>query len=348
MRNRFMLMTVLACTAAIHSESLAQSKRMIHIEVSATARAAVETQQNWMAVLAEAGADRVRSRTSQSAGTIEVRETETSLGVLVNLSGVIDGNQLKLPGQSFQLRDVDRLRDYVQKLRDDGANVALADKKAFGLTSQQLVNLNQALSFPVEIETRNRPAEDVLDFARRKLSYEFELDATTKLAFKRLEPFPDELQGVSLGTALAAAIRPLGLVLSPARQQGAPITLRIVDSRSVEEHWPIGWPAPQNPIETVPRLFEKNVLEIREFPLDQVLAAVQAKADIPMLFDYNSLARAAIELSATNVTFVNENSSYGFALRQMLNQTRPRTAYEIRVDESGKPFLWISTANPVK
>ncbi len=348
MRKLVMLIVTSAFAVVIQSETSAQSKRTIHIEVSATARADVQTQQNWMEVLAEVGADRVRSRTTQSTGTIEIKETETSLGVLVNLYGVIDGNMLKLPGQSFQLRDVDKIRDYVQKLRDDGADVALADKKAFGLTSEQLVSLNEAFSIPVEIETKNRPAQDVLDFAERKLNYEIELDAASKLGFKRAEPFQDELQGLSLGTALAAAIRPLGLVLAPARQQGAPLMIRIVDSRSVEEHWPIGWPAPQNPIETVPRLFEKNVLEIRDFPLDQVLAAVQTKADVPMLFDYNSLARAAIDLTATNVTFVNENSSYGFALRQMLNQTRPRTAYEIRVDESGKPFLWISTANPVK
>jgi hypothetical protein len=336
---------ILVCSSSAAS---GQNKRLVHIEVSAGDRAAVQTQQKWMEVLANIGADRVRSRTTGSLGRVEIKESETSLGILVKVFGVIDGNKLNLPGKTFQIRDQQGLRDYVQALRDDGARVALAEKKAFGLTSEQLVALNEALSIPLDIKTKNRPAKEVVDFARENLRFEIVLDTASRQALRRNEMFEDELNGLSLGTSLAAAVRPLGLVLVPVRKQGDETTLNLVDSRNADEHWPIGWPAQAIPKRMVPQLFEKYPLEIRDFPLKQVLAAVQSKAGIPMLFDYNSLARAGIELAETNITFVNQNSSYGYGLRKMLGQTDPRMAYEIRVDEAGKPFLWLSTANPAK
>lgn len=41
------------------------------------------------------------------------------------------------------MKDKQGIRDYIQKIRDDGSKVALAEKKAFGLTSEQLVGVSQ-------------------------------------------------------------------------------------------------------------------------------------------------------------------------------------------------------------
>lgn len=347
--RRLRILWLLLSLAVLMSDSaVAQTKRIVQIEVAAGPRAPVETQQRWMELLSEVGADRVRSRTARGSGTIEITESETSFGVLVKVHGLIDGNQLKLPGRSFSRNDKQLLVEYVQKIRDDGADVALAEKKAFGLTSQQLVDLNQALSVPLEISTTGEPAQYVVDFASKLLAYPLNLDPSARRELQRAEPLADELKGLSLGTAIAAAIRPLGLVLVPTRKQGHAVELSIVDSRAAEEHWPIGWPAQQMPKRMIPKLFEKNPLEIRNFRLDQVLNAIESKAEAQMLFDYNSLARAGIELAETNVTFVKEKASYAIALRKLLNQTDPRMAYEIRTDEAGTVFLWISTANPAK
>ncbi len=329
---------------AVHGN--AQVKRFVHIEISAGDRAAVRSQQKWMEVLSEVGADRVRSRTSGASGRVEIKESETSLGVLVKVFGRIDRNRLELPGATFGMADRQALEQYVQQLRDDGAGVALAEKKAFGLTSQQLVALSESLAVPLDMETKNRPASEFVDVARRQVSFEFVLDKASRRAIGREEAFPDELQGMSVGTSLAAALRPLGLVLVPRRQPGQETALHLVDAAKAEEYWPVGWPATTVPKRTVPALFDKNALEIRDFPLDKVLSAIQAKSGVPMLLDYKAIAAAGIDLATTKVTFVGNRSSYGFGLRKVLGQTEPRMTYEIRVDDAGRPFLWLTTARP--
>ena len=71
---------------------------------------------------------------------------------------MIAGNRLKLPGGSFSIRDKAGIRELLTRLRDDGAQVAMAEKKAFGLTSEQLVTLHGRFSQTVEFETKGRKA----------------------------------------------------------------------------------------------------------------------------------------------------------------------------------------------
>lgn len=330
------------------STTHAQTNRQIHLEVAAGRREPVATQQKWMELLSKVGADRVRSSTARSAGTVSVEERETSLGVVVKVRGVIQGKKLELPTGTFSQRDVAKIRAYLEALRLDGVETALAEKKAFGLTSKQLVALNQSLSKPLKLKTKGNDPDEVIQFAKTKIEYEVALDRSARAALANGGKLLDELNGLSLGTALAATLRPYGLVLQPVRIQGQDIKLRITDSRVAEEFWPIGWPAQGTPKEAAPGLFQKNLLEIRDFPLDQVLAAIQTKAGLPMLFDYNSMARRDIDLATTKVTFVKKNVSYGYSLRKLLSKSKPKLHYEIRVDEAGKPFLWISTAVPAR
>ena len=339
---------VVATLIGLASSASAQSKRQIHLEVSSGRLAALETQQKWMEILSQVGADRVRSSTARSSGKVSVDEQETSLGVVVKVRGVIIGKKLELPGGTFTQRDSARIREYLEALRLDGVETALADKKAFGLTSEQLVELSDALSKPLQLKTKGSESLEIVKHIQSKVRYSVELDRVARAAITASGSYDDELDGLSMGTALAATLRPAGLVLQPLRQQGRELQLRIVDSRRAEEFWPIGWPSQVLPVEAAPTLFQKNQLEIRQFPLDQVLAAIEIKAKLPMLLDYKSMASREIDLAKTNVTFVKKNASYGYSLRKLLSQTKPAMKYEIRNDDAGKPFLWLTTTARVR
>ena len=345
--NRIVLSLLIAALTVLFSTTASAQKRYIQLEVAVSNRAPVETQQRWMKMLSEVGADRVRSVTAGASATVKISDTPSSGSERIKINGAIQDGKLILPGKTFTIRDKIQIKDYIQQLRDDGIDVALAEKKAFGLTSQQLVDVNTLLTEKLKFETLNQSSSQVVRKIGRGLGG-LVLDSSARKALKRDEPILDELEGLSLGTSLAAIARPLGLVLVPKRQRGGEVELHLVDYKDAEEHWPIGWPSPAIPKKMVPSLFAKFPIEVREYPADQVLKVIQSKAKVPMLYDFNSLARAEIDLSKTAVTFVKANSTYIFALRKVLNQTKPRMAYEIRVDETGRPFLWLSTAVRVK
>jgi len=337
---------LLACSAMMPTAAFPQStdnkRRVVTLEIYSDAKAPVGTQQKWLQMLQDVGADRVTSKTGQPR-TPEVEEIQTSGAVLIKVTGFVMGGQLKLPGGSFSIRDKTAIRDLLQRLRDDGAKVALAEKKAFGMTSEQLVGLHERLSEPVDFNTAGRNAGEVVAKLIAKSGLKFNLDNSARVAINGNEKVAEELEGISIGTALAAVVRPLGLVVQPQRKQGQTVEVNLVDSRSVKgEHWPIGWPISRAPVAVEPKLFERLDIEIRGFPMKDALDAVEKRAGVPFFYDHNTMAREGIELTETKATVVQKKAALMVVISKLLRQTKPRMSEELRVDENGKPFLWIT------
>jgi len=61
---------------------------------------------------------------------------------------------------------------------------------------------------------------------------------------------------------------------------------------------------------------------------------------VPIVIDYNALARLEVDLAKTKVELPKANTFYGKALDRILFQANLK--YEVRTDEADKPFLWIS------
>ena len=321
--------------------ALAQ-RRSVELQIFSDSLAAVGTQQEWMEMLHDVGADRVVVKTG-SISTPEIEESQLSTSTLITVTGAIQGDRLMLPGGAFKIRDKAGIRELIQRLRDDGSKVALAEKKAFGLTSEQLVELHQTLSTPVNFSTKGKSSAEVVTKISGLIGTQFSFDSTASSALRNDETVAEELNGISVGTALAVVIRPLGLVLQPERKQGKSLELGIVDSQGSTENWPIGWPIEKPPIQIEPKLFERLQLEIRGFPLSDALGAIESRTGVPFLYDHNSFARHGVELTKMKVTLVHEKIAFMTAIGKLLTQNKPKLIDELRLDENGKPFLWITT-----
>lgn len=329
-------------TLKAHAQNPQTTRRWVQLEISAGARASVGTQQRWMEMLQDVGADRVTSITS-GVGSIGVEEMPSGELTIVKVHGTIDGRKLRLPGGAFSISDKGRIRDLLAKIRDDGARVALAEKKAFGLTAEQLVGLHEQLAITVDIETKDQPAGETFNSIAGRTGLTFVFDETAKQSLRRESKVRDELKGLSAGTALAAIARPLGLVVEPKRLQGKPLEIHVVDSRESSENWPVGWPPQDIPVAVAPKLFERIPMEIRGFPIVGALDAIQKRSEVAFLYDHNTMAREGIELAETKVDLVEKKIGLMLALSKLLRQTKPKKmSTELRVDEAGKPFLWIS------
>lgn len=337
----FLILVLLLLGFAELAIGQSTKRRRVYLEISADARAMVGTQQKWMEMLQAAGADQVVAKTSKT-GVPTVEETELASSTIVRVTGFIVGNKLVLPGGKFTINDRAGIRSLLQKLRDDGAKVALAEKKAFGLTSEQLVGLHQRFARKVEFSTQDQVVGDVVNRLIRQSGMSFTMDRRSRAAIAGNEKVLEELEGMSTGMALAAIVRPLGIVIEPKREQGQALEIHLLDSRASDESWPIGWPIDRPPVAVAPDLFGKIPVEIRNFPLKSVLDAIQRKSGIPFYYDHNSLAREGIELQDVKVTLENKRIALLVAVSRLLRQTEPPLSYEVRVDENSKPFLWIS------
>ena len=301
------------------------------------------SQQEVMQMLSGVGADRVSVRTARNVVRPSVEESNAGELKTVRVVGVLDGSKIRFAGgKTFTLRDANGIRSFIQELRADGSTVTMAEKKAFGLTSEQLVAVYEDLSAEVTTATKGQPSNQVVERLVQGLQEEVTFSRAASAALDTTAVL-EEYQGLSTGTALSGILRPLGLVLSPRREQGQDLQFFIATAEEVEEHWPVGWPIEEPPVEVAPELFEKlDDVSINNFALKDALDAIQGRVGVPFLYDQNSMARSSIDINQLQVTLVRKKMMYYTVVRKLVSQNKPSLSLEIRKDENDKPFLWIA------
>jgi hypothetical protein len=313
----------------------------VSLEVVTAQGFPLEGQQSWMESLKQMGFTDLRMRAARPGDepTIVNRGTDDQPRYVV--TGVLArDNRLEVPGLIVRYGQRQQLADWLARLRAGGEDTITGEPGAFGLTAKQFAKLHDAAKSPIDFPTKGQPARNVIRQIIDSLAVSVEIDPSAQAAAESTEEVLDELQGLSRGTALAAAVRPLGMVVTVTGQGQSAGGLRITRQPEREEVWPLGLPPTGTPDKTAPALFKFLNVEIHERPLAEAVNAIQERLKIPFLFDHNALAKHEVDLQ-TVVSFPAKNTFYKKILDDLLYQARLRS--ELRVDDAQRPFLWITT-----
>ncbi|MCO6454353.1 MAG: hypothetical protein J5I93_03470 [Pirellulaceae bacterium] len=341
---------LLACALVSLSATLAQlpaaaqpgqPAARVELELVTERGFPVTGQQEWLQFLSGVDAHDVRIRSQRPGDTVAIQTRDAGGSVIHHAVGLLTaGNQLRLPGGTFRLGDRAGLNAWIAKVRSGGEENVFARRGVFGLTEKQLVGLHEKLAAPLPFQTKGQPAADVVRKINALLPLQVTVAPAVRGAFGPQELVRDELFGVSGGTALAAVVRPLGLVVVPSLQGDSDVLLQVVDVRDAQQSWPIGWPTQKSPGATLPKLFKRLNVEIADTPLDEAVAAIQQRIEAPVLYDHNSLARLDVVPSQVRVSLEPGNLYYQEILDRLLRQAGLKS--ELRVDEGERPLVWIS------
>jgi hypothetical protein len=273
---------------------------------------------------------------------VEVVERGTPNSPVFHVTGLLTRqNTLLVPGARFSPRDRAAITAWVDRLKSGGLDSSGRSRpSAFGMSGEQLVALHESLGARLLSDTKGLDPKEAVRAIAGRIGPEVIVDPAARGAFAEAEPVYDELRGVSGGTALAAVVRPLGLVVVPQTEAGR-VRLLVVDTRKTTESWPVGWPLEKKERELVPKLYEFLPVEITDASLSEALDAVRDRLGVPMLFDHNSLARQRIDPAKVRVSLPVGRTYYKKVVDRMLFQARLKA--ELRVDEAGQPLLWITT-----
>lgn len=301
----------------------------------------VEAPQKWIGMMKDMGLSNVRIRGGEQGDKTEVRKLGSDERPHYSVTGIItSGNVLRLPGASIRLNDKAALSNYIAKLQDSGEDGVRAKKVAYGLTAKEMVAVHDAVKGVVDFNTKGEPSGEIVKKIVKQIDIKVELDPSAADAPKSDEPVADELNGLAHGTALAAVLRPLGMVFIPERKVGEKLHLRIVDSKGAEKPWPVGWDSPQSAGRLWPDYFKQTNAEITDYVLADALSAIQQRVKLPMVFDHNNIVRQRIDLQQKVSTKKKGKKSYASVVDEILYQAR--LSAEMRIDEAEKPFLWIT------
>jgi hypothetical protein len=311
--------------------------------------------QQWLQLLAGIGIEHVQIHGGGQGDEPMIKNRGTGRTASYQVVGILTSKgQLRLPGGTFTKADRAKLKDYFAQLGADGADAVTAPHVRFGLTEKELTAVLADLAQPIDFETKGQAPRAFIDRLQTKLSFKPSVDAEAEQALRTGAPAVDELMGVSAGTALAITLRNCGLVMRPEKKRGEPVAYHVVvagpDATRGRtrgkmtapdmQYWPIGWEPEKSPGEIAPALFQQRNAEIDGYSLEEALGAIGPLLKMPMYFDWAALKARKIEPAKIQVKLAKTRTTYKLVIDRILSQAH--LASDIRVDESGQPFLWIT------
>lgn len=300
-----------------------------------------ESTRAWLDVFVGLGIQNVRIRTAQIGDEAKVDTRGTDSSPVYHVTGILaaDGT-LHLSGGRFETTNKRQIGDWLKKLSEEGPGGENKPKlAAFGIEQEKFAKLKKDLAQSVGFSTKNARADEVIARITAPLSHRVTIDSSAAKALAGEEKVLDELSGVASGTALAAAIRPAGLIVVP-RKSGDEIELVITSSKGAKDLWPVGWTSEAAPAKLLPGIIKPTNIEIEDSSLTDTLGILAKRLGTPVVFDHNNMARKGIDVDGAKVTLPAERLTYSTALTKVLYQANLK--YELRIDEADKPFLWIS------
>ncbi|MEK6250028.1 MAG: hypothetical protein N2C12_17725 [Planctomycetales bacterium] len=332
---RLLLATIalLTCSTASAADATVEIQVILHGNTSP------EVPQQWAAVLQKAGFSRTTIREKRQGDEIGITNKGSKKYPTYQVTALLSGKTLILPPNSrFKRTEVKGIARWIEQLKNDGAEVTTSPKVAFGLTLKQLEAVNEQLKTKVEDTTKGESSADIVKKLAGGLKQKVVVSSSAARALKEDGVVRDDLKGLSTGTALAAILRPAGLVLRPSSKAGE-VKLEVIGSQAGSENWPIGWKSKRSPGQTMPALFERDDTQDVEVPLQAALEELSSRVGSPFLLDHNGMAVHRIDVN-TKVKMQAGRKHYSTILRKILSQVQ--MDYEVRVDENNKPFLWIT------
>lgn len=338
------LRLALACVLLCGGGATAHAAGRVELEIATQRGAPLTAAQTWQQVLAEAGADGIRIAEARGGEEPAIEQLGTEDEPVYRVTGILTARDvLILPGGKFTPRDRGRLQEWITRLREQGLSESGGDAP-FGLPARQLEAVRADLGQAVRSATRDQSAADVVAALASRLTYDLQLEAEDQALLAEAPPCADEFQGLAAGTALAAVLRNAGLALVPSAA-GGQLQYSVASAGSVEDAWPAGWPAEGKPIDVLPTLLEFVNAEIADIPLAEAVAGVAERIGAPVVYDQIALAFHEIDL-ALPVSQAKTRTTCTQLLRRLLFQGKLK--HELRIDDGGRPFLWITTLKPVR
>lgn len=313
----------------------------VSLELKAEPGFPMTSQHRWMKFLEDFGFSDIRIRGANPGDEATVINRGTDQTPRYRVVGILTGGGvLQLPGAALRYGQRPALQQWLERLRQGGTDSVTQATGVFGLTESQLLKVHSALRDPVTTSTKGRAVRDVVQQMVTGLKVAVQIDTPAETAMRGGGKVRDELRGISRGTALVAAIRPLGLDLVAALHNGGQVALRIVRSGQNTERWPLGWKPKKSPAQSAPALFKFVPVEIVDTPLNDALDAIQQRTEVPILFDHNGLAKHEVDL-AQKVALPQTKTFYKKIIDKLLFQAKLQA--DLRVDEAGHPLLWVTT-----
>ena len=323
---------------------------VVQVEIIQLEGASMEYPHTWGRELVRTDAPAVQFRNQRFGDAVSITESGTEASPVWKVIGTMDayGTILMPDGQRFRCGDAAGLATWIRELpgkmkaKKQAANAPVQGD--FGLSAPLMQQMLADLKQNLNEETAGLSPVDILQKCARGLSAPFKISPAQVAALKELDPIDEELSSLSKGTIMAYVLRPAGLALVP-RESNGRLYYSIETGQKNVKPWPIGTKVDKLEAEVLPDILKKIPTNMRAVPLRDAVDSISERIDVPMLYDLNAMARYGIDLDTAKVTVSAEKITYLSLLNRVLRTHKLKA--ELRMDENGEPFFWVTTTRPL-
>lgn len=322
----------------------------VQLEIILTQGVAYEVSHSLSRELAHSGIENVTLRQQKPSDAVSLTNTGTEampnwrvIAVMESSGSILlpDGTRVSAWQPTELARWIQELPEKMARKRQEEQAPELSD---FGLTAAATDELVSALKTPLNFSTKDKKPLQIIPQCIRLINCSVDMSSQQLQTLNELDPVAEELQGLACGTVLAYILRPAGLCLTP-HQTSSSVMISVISADKKIKPWPIGFKVTQNASEVLPDMFQMVTAGIENSPAQNVIQSLGERLDVPLLFDYNAMARHGIELNRVLINIPARKMSYNLIFNKVL--TRSRLKSELRMDEAGRPFFWITTIQSV-
>lgn len=289
----------------------------------------------------------------RALGREEPETTEQLLGTTlrdVRLVGRLERDgSITFADRHYSVEDAAKIREWIADIKLYGAQGTPRGQAMWGLTKAQFEPLFLALAPPVEIDLADRNLDQALQAFTVRKQYPLRISATAVEYLKKqstVRTVQNHYTGLSEGTVLSAMLNEFGLGFHPRRTPEGKLELGIVKLGERVETWPAGWPPTEDLVKLRPVFFQTREVELIDEPLLDVVQAIGDIIELPVLVDESGLKAIKVDVRTKKVSHKKKTVILSAALKHICYQGKCK--YEFRMDEGGKPLLWLTPEVPAK
>jgi hypothetical protein len=316
----------------------------VQLEIVGADQSAAMAFQEWGRAFEKAGIQNVRLRSGNENERPRIETQGSAAAPVYLVTGVLDSsNELLLPGGRYRRGDLGRLASWLQDLAARGPNAGKEGKTPFGLSGAEFTAVRKDLTTPVGFATKGVPYGQAVEKIAAQLKMPLQINANVLRALGD-EKIEDDLSDLTAGAALAILFRSAGYNFRPRIADGRPVYVAVpFDAKG--EAWAAGWTSEQSDRPAVPALYEFRTVNISNVSAAKAIVAIAERVKLPVVFDRYALAKYKVDLETVMVSLPRGGkTTYSAALRKVLFQANLK--FEVRYDEAGTPFLWITSLRP--
>lgn len=321
----------------------------VEVRIRVAAAASKIRVAQWAELLKEAGAASVREVAAETLllkpKTPVVEEPIELVGGRIVVKASIDlAGTLRIGDTAYRAGQAEPLAAFIKKLHTEGLPAPDPTQPRWGLRGTDWESLVSTLRTPAGTAIKDLPIRELLDQTAQRCRIPIRLSDAANAVAARARVTADT-GALTTGSSLAYALGTVGLIFEP-RSDGAGTVALLVRTEAESEHpWPVGFLPNEFPGNVAPVLFQKTSYAARETTLAEYVVFLRKELSMDVMVHGRAIARRGMDPRELKATAEFVDQAWATTLRQFLGSMGLK--HEIRFDEAGKAFVWITVSDVI-